>query len=513
MVEGMTVTPETASTPAESAGDNHSGDDYDVVIVGAGISGIGAAYHLGEHSPGARYVVLERRDRIGGTWDLFRYPGVRSDSSIFTLSWPWEPWTGKDYVADGDHIRDYLEDTARKHGIHPHIRFHTRVLSADWDSSTDRWTVRAEQNGVATTFRSRFVFFGSGYYNYDEPYTPDFPGLDTFTGTVIHPQFWPEDIDYTGKKIVVIGSGATAVSLVPSLARKASHVTMLQRSPGYLFSMPRENPVLKPIRKLLPNRVSYTIIRAVALIFEKLIWVVSRGTPSVMKKIVRWQNTSQLPTGYPIDRDFKPSYNPWDERMCLVADGDVFEEISRGSLEVVTDHIDHFDASGIALRSGKHLDADIVVTATGLQLQALGGVRVSVDGTEVKPQERFSYKAHMLDDVPNLFWCIGYTNASWTLRADMTARSAAKLIRYMKTHGYTHSYPHLGGEPIAEKPTWDLQAGYVRRSLHALPKSGAKRPWVVRQDFLADAIDHRFLDKIEENMVFGRVKKPAQIAG
>ena len=483
------------------------------MIIGAGISGIGAAYHLSQRDRSTSYVVLERRDRIGGTWDLFRYPGVRSDSSIFTLSWPWEPWRGKEYVADGDQIRDYMEDAARKHGIYPHIHFGARVTSADWDSETDTWTVHVSENGTPKQYRSRFVFFGSGYYNYDEPYSPDFPGLENFTGTVVHAQHWPDDLDYTGKKVVVIGSGATAVSLVPALARKAGHVTMLQRSPGYLFSMPRVNRFYALLRSVMPNKASYTIIRSMALVFEKLLWVIARTFPNTIRKFVRWQNVSRLPAGYPVDVDFKPRYNPWDERMCLVADGDVFEEIGKGRLEVVTDHIDHFDATGVALKSGRHLDADIVVKATGLQLQALGGVRVSVDGAEVKPQDRYSYKAHMLDDVPNLFWCIGYTNASWTLRADMTARAAVKLIDHMDSHGYTHAYPHLGGEPLAEKPTWDLQAGYVKRSLHALPKSSDKRPWVVRQDFLADAIDFRFLDKIEEDMVFGTVRRPAELVG
>ncbi|MDQ1319299.1 MAG: hypothetical protein QG655_542 [Actinomycetota bacterium] len=504
----MTLTPETADTHAEvDAG------TFDVVIIGAGISGIGAAYRLAEADPSTRYVVLERRDRIGGTWDLFRYPGVRSDSSIFSLSWPWEPWAGREYVADGGAIRDYMEDAARKHGIFPHIRFHTTVVSADWDSATDTWTVHVTENGSPKTYRGRFVFFGSGYYNYDEPYDPGFPGIDTYQGTVVHPQHWPEDLDYTGKKVVVIGSGATAVSLVPALARKAAKVVMLQRSPGYLFSMPRVARWMQPIRKLLPNKVSYQIVRTVSLSWEKVIWVLSRGLPSGMKKVVRWQNTKMLPAGYPVDRDFKPRYNPWDQRMCLVADGDVFEEINNGRLEVVTDHIDHFDQTGIALKSGRHLAADIVVKATGLNLLALGGVRINVDGTEVKPQDRFSYKAHMLEDVPNLIWCIGYTNASWTLRADITARATAKLLEYMKANGYTHAYPHPPGGAMPEKPTWDLQAGYVMRSAHALPKSGTKRPWVVRQDFFADAFDYRFLDKIEEDMVFGRVKTPAQLVG
>jgi len=505
----MTVNTATSdASPAEQ-----DAGAYDVVIIGAGISGIGAAYRLAEADPSTRYVILERRERIGGTWDLFRYPGVRSDSSIFALSWSWEPWPRKEYVADGDEIRDYMEGAARKHGISPHINFSTRVDSADWDSSTDTWTIHATENGNPKKYRSRFVFFGSGYYSYDKPYTPDFPGIDGFSGRVIHPQFWPEDLDYSGKKIVVIGSGATAVSLVPALALKAAKVTMLQRSPGYLVSMNRRNRVITPLRNILPSKVSYLIARAGALAVEKVFWVAARGAPNLVKKVVRSQNVSRLPKGYPIDVDFKPSYNPWDERLCLVADGDLFQEISRGTLEVVTDHIDHFDATGITLTSGRHLDADIVVTATGLNLLALGGVRISIDGTEVKPQDRFSYKAHMLEDVPNLIWCIGYTNASWTLRADMTARATARLIDYMKAHGYTHAYPHPSGAPMPEKPTWDLQAGYVLRNPHALPKSADKRPWVVRQDYFADAFDHRFLDKIEEDMVFGKVTAPAQLVG
>ena len=504
----MTVSSTEDVRPAEQ-----SGGDYDIVIIGAGISGIGAAYRIAEANPGTRYVILERRDRIGGTWDLFRYPGVRSDSSIFTLSWPWEPWAGKEYVADGEVIRDYMEQTARKHGITSHIRFGTTVVSADWDSNTDTWTVHTEENGSRQTYRGRFVFFGSGYYNYDEPYNPDFPGLDTYQGIVVHAQHWPEDLDYTGKRIVVIGSGATAVSLVPALARKAAKVIMLQRSPGYLFSMPRVARWMQPLRKLLPNTVSYRIVRSVALAWEKVMWVFARGFPSAMKQVVRRQNTQMLPPGYPVDRDFKPRYNPWDQRLCLVADGDFFEAIHDGSLEVVTDHIDHFDQTGIALTSGRHLDADVVVKATGLNLLALGGVRITVDGTEVKPQERFSYKAHMLEDVPNLIWCIGYTNASWTLRADITARATAKLMEYMKANGYTHAYPHPSRSPMPEKPTWDLQSGYVLRNAHALPKSATKRPWVVRQDFLADAVDYRFLDKIEEDMMFGRVKVRAQLVG
>lgn len=487
-------------------------EGYDVVIIGAGISGIGAAYRIAERNPATRYLILERRERVGGTWDLFRYPGVRSDSSIYTLCWPWAPWPGEEYVAEGDRIRDYMEDAAHRHGIYQNIRFRTRVKSADWDSASDTWIIQATTDGKPITYRTRFVFFGSGYYSYDDPYTPEFPGLDRFAGTIVHPQHWPDDLDYSGKTVVVIGSGATAVSMVPALARTAGKVVMLQRSPGYLFSMPRRNLLMEPFRKLLPPKLSYPIIRAVAMLFEKFIWVLARGAPGFTRKLVRWQNSSMLPAGYPVDTDFRPRYNPWDERMCLVTDGDVFEAIRRGRLEVITDHVDQIDATGITLKSGRHVDADIIVTATGLQLLALGGVRVSLDGAEIKPQDRFSYKAHMLDGVPNLFWCIGYTNASWTLRADMTARSAARLIDHMNAHGYTHAYPRLGGEPMPEKPTWDLQAGYVMRSLHALPKSGTRRPWVVRQDYFADVLDHRFIDRIDEDMVFGRARQQASLA-
>ena len=485
------------------------GGDYDLIIVGAGFSGIGAAYRITERNPGIRYRVLESRERIGGTWDLFRYPGVRSDSSIFSLSFPWEPWTRREEVADGADIRDYLENTARKHGIFEHIRFRTLVHAADWDSTTHTWTVHASVNGHATVYRARLLFFGSGYYDYDAGYTPEFPGIEGFGGTVVHPQHWPEDLDYAGKEMVVIGSGATAVSLVPALARSAAKVTMLQRSPGYLFAGPRINPLVERIRARFSLKNTHRIARFIASAFEALVWALARGFPGVVRKILRTQNASLLPPGYPVDLHFKPRYNPWDQRLCLVADGDLFAAIGTGQVEVMTDHIDHFDASGITLKSGRHINADIVVTATGLQLQALGGVRLSVDRVEVKPEERFSYKAFMLQDVPNLIWCIGYTNASWTLRADMTARSAARLIAYMQSKAYTRAAPHIGNKAVTEKPLWDLQAGYVLRNPHALPKSGTRRPWIVRQNYVADALDHRFADRIDEDMAFGRLDGPS----
>jgi cation diffusion facilitator CzcD-associated flavoprotein CzcO len=477
-------------------------EDFDIVIIGAGISGLAAAYRILERNPGTRYVILERRAQIGGTWDLFRYPGVRSDSSIFTLCFPFEPWSRREGVADGVHIREYLSAVAHKHGIDRHIRFNSHVRSADWDSSTDTWTVTAEQDGAEKRYRGRFVFFGSGYYNYDEGYTPDFPGINDFRGTVVHPQHWPQDLDYTGKKMVVIGSGATATSLIPSLSEKASKVTMLQRSPSYLFAGSRYSPLADWLRKRLPRRVAHSIIRQLSALIYAAFWVLARKAPNVVRRWTRATAIANLPEGYDVDTHFKPRYNPWDQRPCLIPDADFYVAISEGRAEVVTDYIDHFDSAGIVLTSGSRLDADVIVTATGLQLQALGGVTVSIDGAEIKPQDRFVYKAHMLEEVPNLFWCVGYTNASWTLRADMTARATAKLLAHMKSRGFTHAYPHRDGEPMPEKPSWDIQAGYVLRSLHALPKSGTKRPWNVRQNYYADAIDFRF-DRIEEAMVFG----------
>jgi cation diffusion facilitator CzcD-associated flavoprotein CzcO len=501
------------ATPQQSADRGATEADYfDVIIVGAGISGIDAAYRITERNPQLTYAVLERRAQIGGTWDLFRYPGVRSDSSIFTLSFPFEPWTRKEGVADGVHIREYLSNTAHKHGIHRHIQFNSYVRSADWDSATDTWTVAGEQDGTCKLFRARFVFFASGYYNYDEGYTPDFPGIEEFDGTVVHPQHWPEDLDYTGKKIVVIGSGATAVTLLPSLSARAAKVTMLQRSPTYLISASKYSKLAAASRKLLPRNASHLLIRMYSALTEAVFFALSRKAPGFVRSLLRRMAINNLPAGYDVDTHFKPRYNPWDQRMCLIPDADLYNAITAGGAEVVTDQIVRFDTGGIALQSGGRLDADIIVTATGLQLQALGGAAISLDGNEIKTSDRFVYKAHMLEDVPNLFWCVGYTNASWTLRADITARATAKLLEHIASHGYTHAFPHRGNEPMAEKPSWDINAGYVQRSVHLLPKSGTKRPWNVRQNYLADAIDYRF-DRIGEAMVFGRAADRAPLAG
>jgi cation diffusion facilitator CzcD-associated flavoprotein CzcO len=480
----------------------------DVLIIGAGISGIGAAYRIRERHPDLSFTIMERRQRLGGTWDLFRYPGIRSDSDIFTLCFPWEPWTRPEMIVDGKHIWQYLADTARKHGIDSHIRFSTYVRSADWDWTTDTWTVRAEQDGAPQTYRCRFLFFATGYYNYDEPYTPDFPGLSDFAGEVAHPQHWPESLDHTGKRIVVIGSGATAVSLIPSLTDEAGHVTMLQRTPSYMISAAKVEPTGNAIRRVLPLRLAHWIVRWRNALIASLLWLVSRKAPEFTKRTLRRIAEHNLPDDYPIDVHFNPPYNPWDQRLCFVIGADLYKEIARGRVDMVTDHIDHMDATGIVLRSGRHLDADLIVTATGLQLQALGGVAVSVDGDPVDPHERFLYRRHMLEDVPNAAWSVGYTNASWTLGADLTAQSVAKLLAHMNSHGYTHAYPHLGNVVMPEQPAFNLQSGYVLRGLGLLPKSGTRRPWVISHNFLRDALGHRFQD-VEESMVFGRV--PAEV--
>ena len=485
---------------------SESAEFFDVLIIGAGISGIGAAYRISERNPQLRYAILERRARLGGTWDLFRYPGVRSDSDIFTLCFPWEPWTRPEMIADGADIWEYLAETSRKHHIDEHIRLNSYVRSADWDSTTDSWTVRAEHDGAEKTYRCHFLFFGTGYYDYDHPHKPPFPGIETFAGEVVHPQHWPESLDYSGKRIVVIGSGATAVSLIPSLTEKAAHVTMLQRSPSYMISATKVEPTANAIRKVLPLRAAHWIVRWRNAIVAGVLWLVARKAPQFSKGVLRRIAEHNLPEGYDIDTHFKPSYNPWDQRLCFIVGADLYKAINAGGVDVATDHIDRVDASGIVLKSGSHLDADVIITATGLQLQALGGIAVSIDGEKINPHDRFVYKRHMLDDVPNMAWCVGYINASWTLGADLTARSVAKLLSYMGSHGYTCAYPHLGDTEMAEQPTFTLQSGYVLRALDVLPKSGTRRPWEVGHNFLRDVLDHR-LRPIEEDMVFGRARR------
>jgi monooxygenase len=464
-----------------------SPEHLDVLIVGAGLSGIGAAHHLQERLPGRSYAILEAREAIGGTWDLFRYPGIRSDSDMHTLGYRFRPWTEEKTIADGPAILEYVRDTAREAGIDRRIRFHHRVLAAEWSSEESRWTVEAERTDTGETVRLTcgFLWTCSGYYRYDQGYTPEFPGAERFAGPVIHPQHWPEDLDYEGKRVVVIGSGATAVTLVPAMAEQASHVTMLQRSPTYVLSLPAEDPVAVRLRRFLPPRAVYAIVRWKNVLLQSLIYHLSRRRPQLIKKMIRRGVESSLPQGYDIDTHFEPRYNPWDQRLCLVPDGDLFRTLSRGDASVVTDRVETFTERGLKLESGKELEADVIVTATGLSLLFLGGMELSVDGEPVDVPQTMAYKGMMLGGVPNFAFTVGYTNASWTLKADLVSEYVCRLLAHMDAHGYVSSRPEPDPS-VAETPLLDFNSGYVLRSLDDLPKQGEREPWKLRQNYVLD---------------------------
>ncbi len=462
-------------------------EHLDVLVVGAGLAGIGAAHHLQRSAPGKSYAIFEAREDLGGTWDLFRYPGIRSDSDMHTLGYRFRPWTAAKSIADGESILEYVRETAREEGIVPRIRFHHRVVAAGWSSEEARWTVEAERsdNGETVTITCDFLFVNSGYYRYDQGYSPEFPGIDRFRGEVIHPQHWPEDADYAGKRVVVIGSGATAVTLVPAMARDAAQVTMLQRSPTYVVSLPGEDPIARGLRRLLPNRAVYPIVRWKNVLIQMFTYRLSRKRPALVKKLVRKGVVKALPAGYDVDKHFKPRYDPWDQRMCLVPDSDLFRSITSGKAEIVTDTIKAFDESGIELDSGARLDADVVVTATGLNLLFLGGMRVSVDGEEADLTQAFTYKGMMLSGIPNFAFTIGYTNASWTLKADLTAEYVCRLLNHMDAGGYDICAPRITGA-VTEAPLLDFNSGYVLRALEQLPKQGAEEPWKLKQNYPLD---------------------------
>jgi monooxygenase len=462
-------------------------ENTDVLIVGAGLSGIGAASHLERDLPGATYTILEARDAIGGTWDLFRYPGIRSDSDMFTLGYAFKPWLAEKSIADGHTIREYIRETAREYDVERHIRFGHKVLTTDWSSETARWTVTAErEGGEKVEITARFVFWCSGYYSYAQGFSPVFPGIDDFAGTVIHPQHWPEDFDTTGKRIVVVGSGATAVTLVPALAESAGHVTMLQRSPTYIVSLPAADPVANVLRRRLPTKAAYTLIRWLNVLRTLGSYQLSRRRPALMKRILRRMLEQQLPEGFDIDTHFKPTYNPWDQRLCLVPDGDLFRAIRKGTASVVTDRIRTFTASGIELESGETLEADVVVTATGLNLELFGGAQSSVDGEPVDIASRVAYKGTMLSGVPNAALAVGYTNASWTLKCDLIANFVVRLLQYMDEHGYDSVTP-LEPDPADERlPMLDLKSGYITRALDRLPQQTTRLPYRVHQNYFRD---------------------------
>ena len=458
-------------------------DHFDVLIIGAGLSGIGAAWRLQEKLPGKTYAILEARDAIGGTWDLFRYPGVRSDSDMFTLSYPFRPWREAESIAAGDKIRRYIVDTAAEGGILPHIRFGFRVATADWSSSSARWRLTSDDGTVVT---ANFVYACAGYYSYVNGYRPDFSGISDFSGELVHPQKWPADLSYAGQKVVVIGSGATAVTLVPAMAPTAAHVTMLQRSPSYLTVLPSRDAVADALRRVLPAGAANRVVRAKNIVLTQAFYQLARRRPERVRRMLRSFVVRALGDEAYVDEHFTPAYDPWDQRLCVTPQGDLFAAIRSGRASVVTDHIDTFVPSGIRLRSGRVLEADIVVSATGLSLIPIGGVRISVDGAPVAIGERTAYRGLMLSGVPNLAYCIGYTNATWTLRADLSHRYLCRLLRHMDRHGYAVATPETPGG--WGRPLLDLSSGYVQRALDLFPRQGARDPWLVRQNYLRDAL-------------------------
>jgi len=478
------------------------GTHFDVLIIGAGLSGIGAAWRLQESHPARTYAILEAREAIGGTWDLFRYPGVRSDSDMFTLSYPFRPWRGAEALAAGDKIRQYIEETAAEAGITPHIRFGAKVVAADWSAPAARWTLRLADGSSLTC---SFLYACAGYYRYDAGYQPDFPGLADFAGQLVHPQFWPADLDYAGKRVVVIGSGATAVTLVPAMAEQAARVTMLQRSPTYLTVLPGRDAIADALRKVLPGRTASRVARAKNILLTQGFYQLARRRPQSVRKLLRYAAVRALGDPAYVDEHFKPSYDPWDQRLCVIPEGDLYTAIRAGRVSMVTDHIDTFVPGGIRLRSGRVLEADIVVSATGLALLPVGGVRVSVGGKPVEIGEHAAYRGLMLSGVPNLAYCIGYTNASWTLRADLSHRYVCKLLKHMDRHGFAVATPRTpGGQG---RPLLDLSSGYVRRALDIFPRQGDRDPWLVRQNYLRDVIATPRAD-VTRDMTFERRPVP-----
>jgi len=463
-------------------------EHLDVLIVGAGLSGIGAAHHLQEAFPGRSYAIFEAREELGGTWDLFRYPGIRSDSDMHTLGYRFKPWTAAKSISDGEAILDYVRETAREGRIDAKIRFQHRVVRAEWSSEEALWTVEAERvdSGEPVRLTCSYLWVCSGYYRYDQGFTPEFPGAEDFKGEVVHPQHWPADLDYSGKRVVVIGSGATAVTLVPAMAEKASHVTMLQRSPTYIASLPAEDPIANGLRRFLPDKAVYTIVRWKNVMIQALIYQLSRRRPRAIKQFIRKGVERSLPAGYDVDKHFKPKYNPWDQRMCLVPNGDLFKVIRDGDATVVTDTIETFTEDGIKLDSGERLEADVIVTATGLNLLFLGGMELVVDGEPIDVSEKMAYKGMMLSGVPNCAFTVGYTNASWTLKADLTSEYVCRVLAHMDSHGYRKSVPELSDSSVEEMPLLDFTSGYVQRSLHEFPKQGSKEPWKLRQNYVLD---------------------------
>jgi cation diffusion facilitator CzcD-associated flavoprotein CzcO len=476
----------TAESPAESNGSAPI-EHLDVLVVGAGISGVAAGRYLNRRCPDVEYTILESRGAIGGTWDLYRYPGVRSDSDIHTLGYGFKPWTRSRSLADGDTILEYVREAARENGVEEKVRFHHRVVRIEWSSAESRWAVEAERTDTGETVHLTcgFIWVCGGYFRYDEGHLPEFEGTERFAGRIAHPHRWPEDLEYEGKRVVVIGSGATAVSLVPALAERAEHVTMLQRSPSYLFPVPGVDPFAKLMRRILPTRAAYAVTRWKDVVASSIVFSFCRRFPEAAKRIIRKAAESALPPDYDFDKHLSPRYNPWEERPCALRDGDLYQRINEGRAEIVTDRIEAFTETGLRLESGTELEADVIVTATGFNLQFLGGIQPVVDGEEVDISRVLTYKGMMASGIPNLAFSMGYVNASWTLKIEVTSEFVCRLLNHMREHGLTEVVP-VPGPSIEEEPIIDFSSGYIQRALHRLPKQGTEVPWKLRQNYLLD---------------------------
>ncbi len=481
-------------------------EHFDVLIVGAGLSGVGAGCHVTTRCPGKSFAILEARDAMGGTWDLFRYPGIRSDSDMFTLGYSFRPWKEAKAIADGPAILEYIHETAAEYGVADKIRYGQRAVRAEWSSDAARWTVDVERTdgGEPVQFTCNFLFPCTGYYHYDEPYAPEFEGTDRFVGQIIHPQHWPEDLDYDGKRVVVIGSGATAVTIVPAMAERAEHVTMLQRSPSYIVKLPSEDPIAKLALRVMPKNAAYAFLRWKNALLTQASFALSRRAPRAMRSIFLRGVKKSLPSGLGIDPHFTPHYGPWTQRVCLVPDGDLFDVLASGDASIATDEIATFTETGLKLASGAELEADIIVTATGLNLLALGGLEISVDGEQIALGETVGYKGMMFSGVPNLAVALGYTNASWTLKCDLICEYVCRLINHMDEHGYDECMPQRPGPSEEIQPFIDLTSGYVLRSIDKFPKQGSKPPWRMYQNYPRDILMIRRGDIEDEGIEFSR---------